>query len=122
MMEFRELESKAYNGEYVGLDSMPPVEYKYFARIAALGRDFRAGKYQSAAEVANIRNSYYAEYERDKAGMKWTDAVKITDSLRVHINGESDPVMLAALALRAVWLMTGDTMIEKKMHEVEDLK
>ena len=43
----------------------------------------------------------------------------MTDSLRVNINGSDDPTYIAALALRAVYLITGDSMIEAKMHEME---
>lgn len=120
-MTFPETESKAYNGEYLDYDEMPPAKYKYFARIANLGRDVRAG-HKTPAEAATARNEYLAEYNRTMEKMSWTDIIKLTESCRVHLNGSSDPVFIAAVALRALWLITGDSMLEKKMREMEELK
>lgn len=118
-MTFPETESKAYNGEYLDYDEMPPAKYKYFARIANLGRDVRAGR-KTPAEAATARNEYLAEYNRTMEKMSWTDIIKLTESCRVHLNGSDDPVFIAAVALRALWLITGDTMLEKKMKEMEE--
>lgn len=49
----------------------------------------------------------------------WADIIKLTESCRICINGEQDPRLVAAVALRALWLITGDCMIEKKMREME---
>ena len=48
-----------------------------------------------------------------------TDIIKLTESCRVHLNGSDDPVFIAAVTLRALWLITGDSMLEKKMEEME---
>lgn len=117
-MDFKDYEAKAFNGEYLPFDDLPPAEYKYFARIAELGRGVRAGKY-SQNQAVGLRSEYYDEYQRTRERYSWTDIIKLTESLRVNINGSDDPVYIAALALRAVYLITGDSMIEAKMHEME---
>ena len=117
-MDFNKYESQAFNGEYLPFDDLPPVEYKYFARIAELGRGVRAGKY-SQNQAVSLRGEYYSEYQRTREGYSWTDIIKLTEDLRVHINGSHDPAFIAALALRALWMITGDTMIEKVMEEME---
>lgn len=119
-MTFPETESKAYNGEYLGYDEMPPAKYKYFARIANLGRDVRAGR-KTPAEAATARNEYLAEYNRTMEKMSWTDIIKLTESCRVCVNGSNDPAYIAALALRALRDITGDMMLDKKMREMERL-
>lgn len=117
-MDFKDYESKAFNGEYLPYDDMPPAEYKYFTRIAELGRGVRAGKY-SQNQAVSLRGEYYSEYQRTHERYSWADIIKLTESLRININGSDDPAFIAALALRALWLITGDTMIEAKMHEME---
>lgn len=120
-MTFPETELRAYEGAYLDYDAMPPAKYKYFARIAGLGRDVRAGR-KTPAEAATARNEYLAEYNRTMEKMSWTDIIKLTESCRVHLNGSDDPVFIAAIALRALWLITGDSMLEKKMKDMEELK
>ena len=117
-MDFNKCESQAFNGEYLPYDDMPPAEYKYFTRIAELGRGVRAGKYTST-QAASLRGEYLSEYQRTHERYTWPEILKVTDSLRVNINGSDDPTYIAALALRAVYLITGDSMIEAKMHEME---
>ena len=117
-MDFKDYEAKAFNGEYLPYDDLPPAEYKYFTRIAELGRGVRAGKYTST-QAASLRGEYLSEYQRTHERYTWPEILKVTDSLRVNINGSDDPTYIAALALRAVYLITGDSMIEAKMHEME---
>ena len=117
-MDFNKYESQAFNGEYLPYDDMLPAEYKYFTRIAELGRGVRAGKYTST-QAASLRGEYLAEYQRTHERYTWPEIIKLTEDLRVHINGSHDPAFIAALALRALWLITGDSMIEAKMHEME---
>lgn len=117
-MDFKDYETKAFNGEYLPLDDLPPAEYKYFARIAELGRGVRAAKY-SQNQAVSLRSEYYSEYQRTHERYSWTDIIKLTESLRININGTDDPAYIAALALRAVHLITGDEMIGKKMREME---
>ena len=117
-MDFNKYESQAFNGEYLPYDDLPPAEYKYFTRIAELGRGVRAGKYTST-QATSLRSEYLSEYQRTHERYTWPEILKGTDSLRVNINGSDDPAFIAALALRALWLITGDTMIEAKMHEME---
>ena len=117
-MDFKDYEAKAFNGEYLPFDDLPPAEYKYFARIAELGRGVRAGKY-SQNQAVSLRSEYYDEYQRTHERYTWPEIIKLTEDLRVHINGSGDPAFIAALALRALWLITGDSMIEAKMHEME---
>ena len=119
-MTFPETELRAYEGAYLDYDAMPPAKYKYFARIAGLGRDVRAGR-KTPNEAATARNEYLAEYNRTMEKMSWTDIIKLTESCRVHLNGSDDPVFIAAVSLRALWLITGDTMLEKKMKEMEEM-
>ena len=119
-MTFPETEAKAYNGEYLDYDELPPSKYKYFARIANLGRDVRAGR-KTPAEAATARNEYLAEYNRTMEKMSWTDIIKLTESCRVCVNGSNDPAYIAALALRALRDITGDMMLDKKMREMERL-
>lgn len=119
-MEFKDTEKRAYSGEWLDYDNMTPVEFKYFIRIAELGRDVRAGR-KTPAEAAALRGGYFEEYEKTREKMSWTDIIKLTESCRVHLNGSDDPVFIAAIALRALWLITGDTMLEKKMKEMEDM-
>lgn len=80
------------------------------------GKAARAGK--PLSEVATLRNQYFAEYQQTGA-MSKAEIIKFTESFRVHINGSDDPVFIAALALRCLWELTGDSMLEKKMLEVE---
>lgn len=120
-MEFKDTEKRAYSGEWLDYDNMTAVEFKYFIRIAELGRDVRAGR-KTPAEAAELRSGYFDEYENTRAKMSWTDIIKLTESCRVHLNGSDDPVFIAAVALRALWLITGDSMLEKKMKEMEELK
>ena len=117
-MDFNKYESQAFNGEYLPYDDMPPAEYKYFTRIAELGRGVRAGKYTST-QAASLRNAYLFEYQKTHERYTWPEIIKLTEDLRVHINGSGDPAFIAALALRALWLITGDSMIEAKMREME---
>ena len=117
-MDFKGYESKAFNGEYLPFDDLPPAEYKYFARIAELGRGVRAGKY-SQNQAVSLRSEYYSEYQRTHERYTWPEIIKLTEDLRVHINGSGDPAFIAALALRAVYLITGDEMIGIKMREME---
>ena len=117
-MDFNKYESQAFNGEYLPYDDMPPAEYKYFTRIAELGRGVRAGKY-TPTQATSLRGEYLSEYQRTHERYTWPEILKVTDSLRVNINGSDDPTYIAALALRAVYLVTGDSMIEAKMHEME---
>ena len=117
-MDFKDYEAKAFNGEYLPYDDLPPAEYKYFTSIAELGRGVRAGKYTST-QAASLRGEYLSEYQRTHERYTWPEILKVTDSLRVNINGSDDPTYIAALALRAVYLITGDSMIEAKMHEME---
>ena len=118
-MDFKDYEAKAFNGEYLPYDDMPPAEYKYFTRIAELGRGVRAGKYTST-QAASLRGEYLAEYQKTRERYTWPEIIKLTEDLRVHINGSGDPTFIAALALRALWLITGDSMIEAKMREMEE--
>ena len=120
-MEFKDTEKRAYSGEWLDYDNMTAAEFKYFVRIAELGRDVRAGR-KTPAEAAALRGGYFEEYEKSRERMSWTDIIKLTESCRVHLNGSSDPVFIAAIALRALWLITGDTMLEKKMEEMENEK
>ena len=117
-MDFNKYESQAFNGEYLPYDDMPPAEYKYFTRIAELGRGVRAGKY-SQNQAVSLRSEYYSEYQRTHERYTWPEIIKLTEDLRVHINGSHDPAFIAALALRALWMITGDTMLEAKMEEME---
>ena len=117
-MDFNKYESQAFNGEYLPYDDLPPAEYKYFARIAELGRGVRAGKY-SQNQAVSLRSEYYDEYQRTHERYTWPEIIKLTEDLRVHINGSHDPAFIAALALRALWMITGDTMLETKMEEME---
>ena len=117
-MDFNKYETQAFNGEYLPYDDMPPAEYKYFTRIAELGRGVRAGKY-SQNQAVSLRGEYYSEYQRTHERYTWPEIIKLTEDLRVHINGSHDPAFIAALALRALWLITGDTMLEAKMEEME---
>ena len=117
-MDFNKYESQAFNGEYLPYDDLPPAEYKYFARIAELGRGVRAGKY-SQNQAVSLRSEYYSEYQRTHERYTWPEIIKLTEDLRVHINGSHDPAFIAALALRALWMITGDTMLETKMEEME---
>lgn len=117
-MDFKQKEIAAYNGYCLDWDALPAVDYKYFARIAELGRRKRAGA-MSDVEVASRRQEYYDEYEQTRDKLSWTDIIKLTESCRICINGEQDPRLVAAVALRALWLITGDSMIEKKMREME---
>lgn len=117
-MDFKDYEAKAFSGEYLPYDDLPPAEYKYFTRIAELGRGVRAGKY-SQNQAVSLRSEYYDEYQRTRERYSWTDIIKLTEDLRVHINGSHDPAFIAALALRALWMITGDTMLETKMEEME---
>ena len=117
-MDFNKYESQAFNGEYLPYDDMPPAEYKYFTRIAELGRGVRAGKY-SQNQAVSLRGEYLAEYQRTHERYTWPEIIKLTEDLRVHINGSHDPAFIAALALRALWMITGDTMLETRMEEME---
>ena len=117
-MDFKDYETKAFNGEYLPYDDLPPAEYKYFTRIAELGRGARAGKY-SQNQAVSLRGEYLAEYQRTHERYTWPEILKVTDSLRVNINGSHDPAFIAALALRALWMITGDTMLETRMEEME---
>ena len=119
-MTFPETEAKAYNGEYLDYDEMSPAKYKYFARIANLGRDVRAGR-KTPAEAATARNKYLAEYNRTMEKMSWPDIIKLTESCRVQVNGSNDPAFIAALTLRALRDITGDMMLDKKIREMERL-
>ncbi len=127
-MDFNAIEAHAYNGEWIDLDAMAPVEYKYFSRIAKLGADWRAGKYNGTSEVATIRNGYFAQYQTEREhqdkleayNAAWVECIRTTESLRVHINGEKDPVKIAALACRAIYIMTNDTFMLDKAHEMEE--
>ena len=118
-MEFKETEHRAYSGEYLDYDNMSATDFKYFTRIANLGRDVRAGR-RTPNDAASLRSGYFDEYERTREKMSWTDIIKLTESCRVHLNGSDDPVFIAAIALRALWLITGDSMLEKKMREMEE--
>ena len=117
-MDFNKYESQAFNGEYLPYDDMPPAEYKYFTRIAELGRGVRAGKY-SQNQAVSLRGEYYSEYQRTHERYTWPEIIKLTEDLHVHINGSHDPVFIAALALRALWMITGETMLETRMEEME---
>lgn len=117
-MDFKDYEAKAFNGEYLPYDDLSPAEYKYFTRIAELGRGVRAGKY-SQNQAVSLRGEYYSEYQRTHERYTWTEIIKLTEDLRVHINGSHDPAFIAALALRALWMITGDTMLETRMEEME---
>ena len=117
-MDFKDYEAKAFNGEYLPYDDMPPAEYKYFTRIAELGRGVRAGKY-SQNQAVSLRGEYYSEYQRTHERYTWPEIIKLTEDLRVHINSSHDPAFIAALALRALWMITGDTMLETRMEEME---
>ena len=117
-MDFKDYEAKAFNGEYLPYDDLSPAEYKYFTRIAELGRGVRAGKY-SQNQAVSLRGEYYSEYQRTHERYTWPGIIKLTEDLRVHINGSHDPAFIAALALRALWMITGDTMLETRMEEME---
>ena len=119
-MTFPETELRAYEGAYLDYDAMPPAKYKYFARIAGLGRDVRAGR-KTPNEAATARNEYLEEYNCTMEKMSWPDIIKLTESCRVCVNGSNDPAYIAALALRALRDITGDMMLDKKMREMERL-
>ena len=119
-MTFPEAELRAYEGAYLDYDAMSPAKYKYFARIANLGRDVRAGR-KTPNEAATARNEYLEEYNRSMEKMSWTDIIKLTESCRVCVNGSNDPAYIAALTLRALRDITGDMMLDKKMREMERL-
>lgn len=118
-MEFKETEHRAYKGEYLDYDNMTATDFKYFTRIATLGRDVRAGR-RTPIEASTLRSDYFDEYEKSREKMSWTDIIRLTESCRVQLNGSDDPVFIAAIALRALWLITGDSMLEKKMREMEE--
>jgi hypothetical protein len=119
-MTFPETELRAYEGAYLDYDAMPPAKYKYFARIAGLGRDVRAGR-KTPNEAATARNEYLEEYNRTMEKMSWPDIIKLTESCRVCVNGSNDPAYIAALTLRVLRDITGDMMLDKKMREMERL-
>lgn len=123
--EFNIYFTKAFYGSLI-FDSFSPVEYKCLARAYFVGVDHRAGRL-SEAEAQSRLSEYYSEYQRDrerqnlleKYNKAWCDSIKTTDTLRVLINGESDPVKIAALACRAVYCMTNDIFIQAKAQEME---
>ncbi len=127
-MEFNQTESIAYNGEYLNYDGMDPVEYKYFTRIRQLGIYSRSGKISNPNEIVTLRNQYYAQYQQEREtqdkleayNVAWVACLKSTDSLRTLINFETDPAKIAVLALKAVYVMTNDSSMELKMHEMEE--
>lgn len=118
-MNFDETEKKSYSGEYVDYDSLPADEYKYFTRVAALGRDARAGR-KTPAEVVSLRAAYLDEYNRSRGKMSWPEIIKVTESLRVHINGNDNPRQIAVLALHALWMITGDEMLKVKEAKLNE--
>ena len=128
-MEFNDIEAAAYMGNHVDYDNLDPVEYKYFARIRQLGIDSRSGKIASQTEIVSKRNQYHAQYQAEREiqdkleayNAAWVACLKVTESLRTHISKETDPLKIAALALRAVYTITNDCMMEVKMKQMEEL-
>lgn len=119
-MTFAEIEQRAYSGYPVNYDKLPPADYKYFRRIADIGKDVRNG-FMTQIQAKKLREKYLEEYEEAFYHMSWPDIIKLTESCRVQVNGSNDPAYIAALALRALRDITGDMMLDKKMREMERL-
>lgn len=114
------LSRSAFDGT-LDLDALPPVEYKYLARVAEIGRRIRANA-MTQVQAATLTGQYYAEYQDERAKQDeyeaankfWCDCIRMTNSLRVHINGSNDPAFVASAACRAVYEMTRDEMMLTK--------
>lgn len=125
--KLNELSKSAYAGT-LDLDMLPPVEYKYLARVAEAGRRMRASAI-TPVQAATLTRQYYAEYQTERteqdecetANLFWSDCIRMTNSLRVHINGSSDPAFVASAACRAVYEMTRDTAMLAKSEEMAKL-
>lgn len=114
------LSKEAYDGTLV-LDVLPPTEYKYLARVAEVGRKLRANA-MTQVQAATVLAAYHDEYQSERAiqdecetaNKRWCDAIRMTDSIRVYINGSDDPAFVAAAACHALYEITRDTMMERK--------
>lgn len=126
------LSKAAFEGT-LNLDTLPPVEYKYLARVAEIGRKLRAGAV-TQVQAATMTAAYYDEYrgeraqqdECENANKIWCDCIRMTNSLRVHINGSDDPAFVASAACRALYEMTRDDMMlmksEAMAKRIEEVK
>lgn len=107
------------------LDALPPVEYKYLSRVSEVGRRVRADAI-TQVQAATLTGQYFAEYQTERAAQDeceaankfWCDCIRMTNSLRVHINGSNDPAFVASAACRAVYEMTRDTAMLAKSEEM----
>ena len=118
------LSKSAFAGT-LDLAALPPVEYKYLSRVAEIGRRVRAVAI-TQVQAAPLTGQYFAEYQTERAAQDdceaankfWCDCIRMTNSLRVHINGSNDPAFVASAACRAVYEMTRDTAMLAKSEEM----
>lgn len=121
------LSKSAFAGT-LDLDGLPPVEYKYLAHVAEIGRRMRANAI-TQVQAATLTGQYFAEYQTERAAQDeyeaankfWCDCIRATNSLRVHINGSNDPAFVASAACRAVYEVTRDTTMLAKSEAMAEL-
>ena len=112
--QFARLERLAYDGTLDYTD-YPAAEYKYFDRLAELGRLHRGSKLP-AGLCKERKEIYFSEYGKDvserfkglEAEKRFQENIIKSDELRCKIYKTDSPEEKLKLALKCIELMTGE--------------
>lgn len=118
--QFARLERLAYDGTLDYTD-YPAAEYKYFDRLAELGRLHRGGKFP-AGLCKERKEIYLNEYGKDvsdrckclEAEKRFQENIIKSDELRCKINKTDSAEEKLSLALKCIELMTGEEGFMKR--------
>lgn len=118
-MELRELDRTANSDESID-ESMSLIEYAYCAKMRNLYNEFKSGridiyicKIRKQELIKEYKETLFA-YETWCSDHKaYQDNIRQTDTLRSDICKSDNIYVIADLAVKALMLMTGDTVVYK---------
>ena len=115
--DFKECEQLAFAG-MLDYSKFPPAAYRYFSELSKLYAEYRR-KEISKSDAETNKKKLYANYaEALSAYEKWCDTCKAyqdnigqTDLIRCHICKSDNIADIADMAVKALSLLTGDTVV-----------
>ncbi len=121
--DFRECERLAYQGT-LDFSKFPPAAYRYFSELTNLYKLYKAEEI-SKADAENIKRKLLANYNEALQNYEmWCndhkerqENIKQSDILRSDICKSDNIYVIADLAVKALMLMTGDTVVYKIFRE-----
>lgn len=117
--DFKECEQLAFTGT-LDFSKFPPAAYRYFSELSKLYAEYRR-KEISKSDAETNKKKLYANYiEALSAYEKWCDTCKAyqdsirqTDVIRCNICKSDSIYDIADMAVKALSLLTDDTVVYK---------